>query len=61
MAKQIYLLHLLLVFPILFYIGYTGYVKKEKLNKEFSLVVMILSILVFIYHGGSLMKQLVMK
>ena len=44
------LVHIIFVFPLLFYIGYENGINKKPLNDKFAYGVIALSCLILIYH-----------
>lgn len=54
------LVHILVVFPLLFYIGFNIYYKNE-MKPDFGLLVMMLAIVVLLYHCYKFYKYSQMK
>ncbi len=48
-APYIYLIHILIVFPLLFYLGY-NITYDRKMNKEFGILLIFLSFFILAYH-----------
>jgi hypothetical protein len=54
------LIHIIIAFPLLFYMGYNIYNKNE-MRPDFGLLVMMLAVVVLLYHCYKLYKYSQMK
>ncbi len=53
-------IHILFAFPLLFYIGYKIF-KKESMNPDFGILVMMIAFVILLYHSYKFYKYYNMK
>lgn len=56
-GRGIYLFHMLVVAPLLMYVGYTGVNTPQMIFN----ILMLLAVLVFLYHGNRVMQMMAVE